>query len=239
MVAERCPHGLALEDLQGEERVLTGGGTTLHLNNMATQRPGKREGNFARTTAKNIRAHRGAAADGGGTSSCELGEEDTTPITKSFMEQLFGVLQEDLATLRQDLVTTIQELKSEVEELGHGVTGSGGNKGVSGIDVLALDRPLDKDITPTGKVPGQDGLGVEFYQLFGNLLAPLLARLFKGFASTGSLAPSMEMGTITVIPKPIKDSALCSPYWPITLLNVDAKLFTAILEHRLGPYIQG
>ncbi|KAJ1194776.1 hypothetical protein NDU88_004062 [Pleurodeles waltl] len=37
------------------------------------------------------------------------------------MEQLFGVLREDLATLRQELSTTVKELKGEVAELGQRV----------------------------------------------------------------------------------------------------------------------
>ncbi|KAJ1144907.1 hypothetical protein NDU88_011201 [Pleurodeles waltl] len=58
----------------------------------------------------------------GGTGG-EAREEDANPMMKAFMEQLFGVLQEDLATLRQELATTVKELKGEVGQAsGHSGT---------------------------------------------------------------------------------------------------------------------
>ncbi|KAJ1145803.1 hypothetical protein NDU88_012087 [Pleurodeles waltl] len=45
--------------------------------------------------------------------------------------------------------------------------------------------------------------------------------------------------TIAVIPKPVKDPEECASYRPISLLNIDAKLFTGILAHRLNYYMPG
>ncbi|KAJ1129150.1 hypothetical protein NDU88_007521 [Pleurodeles waltl] len=49
----------------------------------------------------------------------------------------------------------------------------------------------------------------------------------------------MLVATIVVIPKPGKDPENCASYRPISLLNIDAKLFTGILEHRLNYYMPG
>ncbi|KAJ1130103.1 hypothetical protein NDU88_008459, partial [Pleurodeles waltl] len=35
------------------------------------------------------------------------------------------------------------------------------------------------------------------------------------------------------------DPEECASYRPISLLNIDAKLFTGILAHRLNPYMPG
>ncbi|KAJ1181230.1 hypothetical protein NDU88_006439 [Pleurodeles waltl] len=45
--------------------------------------------------------------------------------------------------------------------------------------------------------------------------------------------------TIAVIHKPGKDPEECASYRPISLLNIDAKLFTGILAHRLNYYMPG
>ncbi|KAJ1174922.1 hypothetical protein NDU88_000213 [Pleurodeles waltl] len=49
----------------------------------------------------------------------------------------------------------------------------------------------------------------------------------------------MLEATITVIHKARKDPEDCASYRPISLLNIDAKLFTGILAHRLNPYMPG
>ncbi|KAJ1210715.1 hypothetical protein NDU88_006077 [Pleurodeles waltl] len=48
-------------------------------------------------------------------------DEDANPVTKAFMEQLFGALQEHLAALRKELATTVKGQKGEVTELGQRV----------------------------------------------------------------------------------------------------------------------
>lgn len=42
---------------------------------------------------------------------------------------------------------------------------------------------------------------------------------------------------ITVIPKEGKDPQKCHSYRPISLLNVDLKLFTRVLASRLAPEV--
>ncbi|KAJ1157315.1 hypothetical protein NDU88_010029 [Pleurodeles waltl] len=50
---------------------------------------------------------------------CVVGpDDDSTPITKSFLEQVFGVLREDFATLNQEISTDVKYLKREITEFG-------------------------------------------------------------------------------------------------------------------------
>lgn len=89
------------------------------------------------------------------------------------------------------------------------------------------------------KAPGPDGFPASFYKAFCVELAPFLTRLFNSFLDSGSLTPSMTEAAISVILKPDKDPKLCGSYRPISLLNVDAKLFSSILAARLSPLMEG
>lgn len=55
--------------------------------------------------------------------------------------------------------------------------------------------------------------------------------------STGEIPPSWKNSLLIPILKPGKDATSCSSYRPIALINVDAKIFTAILAHRLQKII--
>ncbi|KAJ1215326.1 hypothetical protein NDU88_002935 [Pleurodeles waltl] len=56
--------------------------------------------------------------DAGDQGECGDGE---APLTRSFMEQLFGALGGDFATLKQEIEAEVKELKQEDVELGQRV----------------------------------------------------------------------------------------------------------------------
>lgn len=82
-----------------------------------------------------------------------------------------------------------------------------------------------------GKAPGVDGYSSAFYKLFKlELLDPLHA-LYNSIEKEGT-PHTWQLARISVIPKPGKDDTKLSNYRPISLLNVDYKIYMDILANR-------
>jgi len=83
------------------------------------------------------------------------------------------------------------------------------------------------------KSPGFDGLTVEFYQKFWNILGPLLKEIVDEIKISRELSHSMKKGIISLIYKNKGDKKLLKNWRPITLLNVDYKIIFKTLATRL------
>jgi hypothetical protein len=91
------------------------------------------------------------------------------------------------------------------------------------------------------KTPGPDGLSVEFYKAFYSELAPLLAEVFNEIIVNQSVPESMKDSVVVLLNK-AGDQLDMANKRPISLLNVDYKLFTTylgktVLSKTLGKFI--
>ena len=76
-----------------------------------------------------------------------------------------------------------------------------------------------------GKTPGPDGITVEFYSYFLNELKDVLKYVYCNIERNTELSRSMKYGMINIVYKNKGDKTYLKNFRPISLLNVDYKIF--------------
>ena len=83
------------------------------------------------------------------------------------------------------------------------------------------------------KSPGEDGLTVEFYEAFWNIVGNLMVESLNYSYDHGELSNSQKRAIITLVEKKDKDRRDISNWRPISLINVDVKIGSKAIAKRL------
>lgn len=87
------------------------------------------------------------------------------------------------------------------------------------------------------KSPGSDGITVEFYKMFWNVLKHHYINSINYSFQNGSLTDLQKQSIITLLPKQNKDITKLDNWRPISLLNVDYKIATKAIANRVKSVI--
>lgn len=106
------------------------------------------------------------------------------------------------------------------------------------VSVQEIKNAID-DLT-TGKSPGPDGLGAEFYKFFKEDIAVILHSVIMEAYEFKRTPPTFRKSHIVLIPKTDDPEKLLAveSYRPISLTNVDYKIFMKVLARRLQGVIK-
>ena len=84
-----------------------------------------------------------------------------------------------------------------------------------------------------GRAPGNDGLTVEFYLAFWDLIGYYVFDAIREAVEHGELGPSLRQGVVKLIPKKDRDLLHITNWRGICLLNVDYKIFSKVIANRI------
>ena len=88
-----------------------------------------------------------------------------------------------------------------------------------------------------GSAPGPDGLPIEFYATFWDVISPALLNVATAFHGGVALPAAMVEALIIFLAKTDDQSPRASQFRPISLLNADYKLLAAMLASRINAVL--
>lgn len=87
------------------------------------------------------------------------------------------------------------------------------------------------------RAPGPDGYPIEYFKTFSEKILTPLTNMIREAFQKETLPKTLELATITLLPKPGKDPQKCSNYRPLSLLNSDYKILSKIIAQRLEKVV--
>ena len=88
----------------------------------------------------------------------------------------------------------------------------------------------------TNKSPGIDGIPIEFYCKYWNIIHVELSQIIKNMINGKELQCNQRKAIITLIPKD-GDITLLKSWRPISLICSDVKIVAKVLANRLNPFM--
>jgi hypothetical protein len=147
-------------------------------------------------------------------------------IIKDYFENLHSNKYENLEEMDRFL-DTYDHPKLNQENLNHL------NRSITQNEIEAAIKSL-----PKKKSLGPDGFSPECFQTFKKELIPTLLKIFHEMERKGSLHNSFYEASITLIPKPDKDTCNKENYRPISLMNINAKILKKIMPNQIQRHIR-
>ena len=147
-------------------------------------------------------------------------------IMKQFYHKLYSTECNTSDDLRKAFLdqTNLPSLTEEQRELL--------NAPITREEVLEAIRSLQ-----SGKAPGPDGYGPEYYKKMSRVVVGPLTDMFLDSFKNKRLPPSLNLANISLILKKNKPSDECGSYRPVSLINVDSKILSKVLARRLENYL--
>ena len=99
--------------------------------------------------------------------------------------------------------------------------------------ILCKECELMLETFQNNKVPGNDGIPVEFYKRFWTLLSEPFVNCANECFENMEMSNFQKQAVISLIEKKGKDRTLLENWRPISLVNVDAKLMSKVVANRL------
>ena len=105
-------------------------------------------------------------------------------------------------------------------------------------EIDQLNRPITRNeieyvikTLSTNKSLGTDGFSGKFYQTYKEEIIPIILKLLQNVEEEQTLPKTFYDATITLIPKPDKDTTNKENYRPISFMNIDVKILNKILAN--------
>jgi hypothetical protein len=103
------------------------------------------------------------------------------------------------------------------------------------ISAAELKRAVDA--MQVGKLPGPDGLMLEFYKLYWELIGAEYHSMVMDSVRTGCFPSGVTSGMLALLHKGGERKLLLTNWKPITLLNLSYKIYAKALQLRLQPVL--
>lgn len=167
-----------------------------------------------------------------GKSIERLEEDDTVYIgTKEVLNRFSKHLQERYATCGENMIDLSLLESCNLPYLSE----TDRNDLDSPITIRELDECVKH--MKGGKSPGSNGYTIEFFKGFWTDLRHYLHRCILHIQRSNEMSPVFREGIITLIPKSPEHAQKLKGWRPISLLNVDFKIFSAVVARRLKSVI--